>query len=105
LLLFCVYCLSGSLSFNNCNAPVGNLIYINGKDLSSIVNKESFSYSYSLVDNNDLRGYERDIGKEGAVDLRDYLCVLGTPSNYDEFSCDVGCFQSVVCYIYLYMYI
>jgi hypothetical protein len=98
----------GYLLFTDCSAPHGNIIYINGSGLPNIVTKNSFGYSYSLVDENDLRGYERD-GDKLDVDLRDYLCKLSTPTGntWDIFECDDGCYQYVVCIVdnlYLFLY-
>jgi hypothetical protein len=95
--LLIMICL-GSLSFDNCTAESGDFISLNGRDLSTITTNNPFSYPYSLVNENHLRGYERDDGI-GEVDLRDFLCLLRQPTTLTEFGCDIGCFQLVVCNI------
>jgi hypothetical protein len=75
------------------------LIYLNGNNLPSIVTRTSFAYRYSLIDSNDLKGFERiDNNGEviGDVDLRKYLCTFKTPTQENEFDCDLGCYEHVV---------
>jgi hypothetical protein len=99
---FCLFYLiffSGISFSGDCSALNGNLIYLNGKNLSSIVTKTSFAYLYSLINSNDLKGFERedDNGEViGDVDLRKYLCTFKTPTHKDKFDCDFGCYQHVV---------
>jgi hypothetical protein len=88
---------TGSLSFKECSASKGNYIYLEGKDLETIVTKSSFHYDYSLDNGNDLTGKNRETNEE--VHLRYYLCPLRTPNTISEgrvFDCDNGCVEYCV---------
>jgi hypothetical protein len=89
--------ITGSLSFNECSGSKGNYIYLEGMDLKTIVTKNSFHYDYSLINENDLIGKNRETNEE--VHLRYYLCPLRTPDTNEEermFDCDEGCVEYYV---------
>jgi hypothetical protein len=85
----------------NCTACVGNCIYIDSNKLSSLIDTTSFSYSYSLKYENDLKGriYNNDKNIEELIPLSFYLCPLGKARNgwelelelELEFDCDKRC--------------
>jgi hypothetical protein len=67
-----------------------NFIFLNGSELFTIV-KNSFKYSYSFINENDLGGFERKDDK-GYVDLKDYICEMTIPIE----GCDLWCYEFVV---------
>jgi hypothetical protein len=69
---------------------------LEGRDLKTIVTKNSFHYTYSLVNPNDLVGKNKEADE---VHLRYYLCPLRTPNTNGEgrvFDCDEGCVEYYV---------
>jgi hypothetical protein len=79
---------------NKCGAEWGNLIYLDGLNLSLIVDKTSFNYDYSLINWNDLVGFNRINNSQ--VFLREYLCPLRKGTKTNEFDCDKGCYEYLV---------
>jgi hypothetical protein len=86
------------LSFTSCTAKYGNNIYINGKVLKNVINKNSFSYNYDLSNEKDLEGAD-DRVVSSLIPLRKYLCPLtypgetGEPPKTEGFDCIIGCYE------------
>jgi hypothetical protein len=97
--------LTGDLKFIDCTAMLGYFIYLDGQILSSVVNKDSFSYSYSLAEPIELAGINGH-NFVSVVYLYVYLCPLRIPREGLEegkpvFDCDLGCVEYYVCSIRL----
>jgi hypothetical protein len=99
------YKLDGSkFSFSSCSAEYGRNIYIDGKLLENVVNRNTFSYNYDLSNENDLKGADNRV-MNSLIPLRKYLCPLtypgedGEPEKTDGFDCKVGCYEYLdICY-------
>jgi hypothetical protein len=86
------------LTFKDCKASVGVFIYLDGVNLGSIVNKNSFAYSYSLENPNELVGVNNHV-VDSIIYLKVYLCPLRKPERPTAeklFDCDKGCVEYVV---------